>query len=337
MEQQFKYYYCRRPHVVVVGAGASRAVMGDLCPTMDEAIGKVGLDNILSGVSLHTKSRNLEAVYSELYNRGEECMEARKEMEDILFAYFKHVTLPVEPTIYDQLLLSLTSKDCVASFNWDGLLIEAYNRVNKITKDLPRMLFLHGNVAAGVCEECKTFGPIVNKCPKCNKEFSQVPLLYPVEHKNYTDNIFIRDQWIVFEDYLERAGMLTVFGYSAPKSDVEASEIMKKAYFKNGIVHQLDRMEIIERPGIVYDEISDTWKYFFEKLGRDYDVVDSFYKSTLGEAPRRSLQYLYKRYIEEGWWNLPSIHLEPSITFSELRQMINPLLIREENNDYEVV
>ena len=280
MEQQFKYNYCRRPHVVLVGAGASRAVMGDLCPTMDEVIGKVGFDNILSGVSLHTKSRNLEAVYSELYNRGEECKDIREKIEHCLFDYFKQVSLPLEPTVYDQLLLSLTSKDCVASFNWDGLLIEAYNRVNKITKDLPEMLFLHGNVAAGVCEECKTFGPIVNKCPKCNNHFSQVSLLYPVEHKNYTDNLFIRDQWNVFKDYMERAGMLTDFGYSAHKSDVEASEIMKKAYFKNGIVHQLDRMEIIERPGIVEEEISDTWKFFFDKIGRHYEVVDSFYKST---------------------------------------------------------
>ncbi len=47
MKKNLKDLYCQRPHVVIVGAGASRAVMGKSCPTMNEAIEQVGLEGIL--------------------------------------------------------------------------------------------------------------------------------------------------------------------------------------------------------------------------------------------------------------------------------------------------
>lgn len=52
MNNDFEEIYCRRPHVVIVGAGASKAVMGKLCPTMNEAIEQVGLNNLLKGITL---------------------------------------------------------------------------------------------------------------------------------------------------------------------------------------------------------------------------------------------------------------------------------------------
>lgn len=80
-EEKLKDLYCQRPHVVIVGAGASRAVMGKSCPTMNEAIEQVGLDRILEGFMLETKSKNLEDIYSELFRRGDECKNARIAME----------------------------------------------------------------------------------------------------------------------------------------------------------------------------------------------------------------------------------------------------------------
>ena len=64
MKKNLKDLYCQRPHVVKVGAGASRAVMGKSCPTMNEAIEQVGLDRILEGFMLETKSKNLEGFSS---------------------------------------------------------------------------------------------------------------------------------------------------------------------------------------------------------------------------------------------------------------------------------
>lgn len=88
MKKNLKDLYCQRPHVVIVGAGASRAVMGKSCPTMNEAIEQVGLDRILEGFMLETKSKNLEDIYSELFRRGDECKNARIAMEKKLYEYF---------------------------------------------------------------------------------------------------------------------------------------------------------------------------------------------------------------------------------------------------------
>jgi hypothetical protein len=43
--------------------------------------------------------------------------------------YFAQLELPVEPTIYDALLLSLRDKDAVFTFNWDPFLFQAHLRL----------------------------------------------------------------------------------------------------------------------------------------------------------------------------------------------------------------
>ena len=143
-----------------------------------------------------------------------------------------------------------------------------------------------------------TFGLIQNYCRKCGKPYNVVPLLYPVEQKDYNSDIFIRDQWNVAKYYISKAGKVTIFGYSAPSSDKEASEILKAAFSKHDGVHRLDAVEIIERPGFSANEISETWQYFFSLTNYHSDIVDSFYNSSLAQAPRRTLQYQYQQYIK---------------------------------------
>ena len=46
-------------------------------------------------------------------------------MEKKLYEYFSNVQLPSFLTIYDLLILSLTEKDCIVSFNSASLLILA--------------------------------------------------------------------------------------------------------------------------------------------------------------------------------------------------------------------
>lgn len=336
MEKNFFELYCRRPHVVIVGSGASRAVMGKSCPTMNEAIEQIGLDKILKGVKLQTKSNNLEDIYSELYRRGDECHDVRITMEKILYDYFLNVQLPPILTIYDLLILSLTPKDCIISFNWDSLLIQAYNRIAQITRNRPEIFFLHGNVGAGVCKDCMTYGPIQEYCRKCGKPYKRVPLLYPIEQKDYTSDIFIRDQWNVAKDYISRAGKITIFGYSAPSSDKEASEILKAAFSQYDGVHRLDTVEIIERPGFTTNDISDTWQYFFSLTNFHYEIVDSFYKSSLAKAPRRTMQYQYKKFID-GWWDQPKIHFSNRNTFKSVAIILKRLLVNEQRGDFSII
>lgn len=336
MDKDIEEKYCRRPHVVIVGAGASRAVMGEVCPTMNEAIRQVGLDNILQGITLQTKSKNLEVIYSELFRRGDECKEARLAMEKVLYNYFSNIYLPDTLTIYDHLILSLTEKDCIISFNWDSLLIQAYNRVSRITQNRPEILFLHGNVGAGVCESCRTYGPLENYYCRCGKPYKPVPLLYPVDQKDYNSNIFIRDQWHAAEDYIARTGKVTIFGYSAPSSDKDASEILKSAFSKYKGVHRFDAVEIIERPGFKSDEISDTWKYFFSVVNNQKNIVDSFYNSSLANAPRRTILFQYKQFIRE-WWGKPTISFSESDTFESVSSLLKPLLDNEKNGNFCIV
>lgn len=43
--------------------------------------------------------------------------------------------------------------------------------------------------------------------------------------------------------------MVTVFGYSAPKSDVEAAQLLKEAFEKYLPAQRFSHIDIIERPG----------------------------------------------------------------------------------------
>lgn len=336
IDNNLQQLYCKRPHVVIVGAGASRAVMGNQCPTMADAVDVIGLDSILKGVELETASRNIEAIYGELFNREKECEQVRQSLEIALHNYFSKVKLPDEITIYDLLLLSLTKKDCVASFNWDSLLIQAYNRVTEITSNLPRLFFLHGNVGAGFCEPCKRFGPIQNYCPICGQPFTPTPLLYPVEKKDYNSNIFIKDQWNASKDFISRAGKVTIFGYSAPSSDKAASDILKSAFSKFDNIHRFDTVEVIERPDYDSSEISETWKYFFSKTNYHYNITGSFFKSSLAEAPRRTIQYQHRQFIE-GWWGQPSIAFTENHSFESVKEMLQPLFEDEIKGTLSVI
>lgn len=255
VNKKIKDSYCNRPHVVIIGAGASAAALEGKCPTMNNAIEVIDLSKLLQGIQFVTQSKNLEDIYSELYSRGDECKSVRENLEHALYDYFLKVELPKSLNIYDLLVLSLRENDSIISFNWDSLLIQAYNRVTKITTNLPNMFFLHGNVGAGICEECKRYGPIQNRCPKCGRPLKRVPLLYPVAQKNYNSDIFIQDQWRKAQDYISRAGKITIFGYSAPPSDKEASDILKSAFSKYGSEHTFDYIEIIERPGFDFSKI----------------------------------------------------------------------------------
>ncbi|NLA25845.1 MAG: hypothetical protein GX878_00460, partial [Firmicutes bacterium] len=139
----------KRLHVALLGAGASIAAIpegdknGKETSVMLNFIDKLDMNDILYGVPLNTKSNNLEDIYSELVSL-EKYKKVRLELEARIYDYFSSLEIPDEPSVYDFLILSLTSKDLIATFNWDPLLLQAYQRVNKLTKNLPELAFLHG-------------------------------------------------------------------------------------------------------------------------------------------------------------------------------------------------
>lgn len=94
--------------------------------------------------------------------------------------------------------------------------------------------------------------------------------------------------------------MFTIFGYSAPKTDVEAVGLLKEAW---GTVEErrMEQTEIIDRPGSDHEALRETWSPFIHT--HHFDIFESFFDSWVAYHPRRTgeaylSQYLDARFIE---------------------------------------
>lgn len=282
-----------RAHTVILGAGATIAAIpkgdknGKRSSVMSGLIEKLHLEDVLSGIDLKTKSDNLEDIYSELHTRPE-CHEALVELEKRLYDYFASLELPESPTVYDFLILSLTSKDVIATFNWDPLLMQAYVRCRMITDNLPHIFCLHGNVGMGYCSEHREFGTTDAVCPVCGKVLPPTKLLYPVKEKDYNSDDYIKGCWDATEYIIENSYMLTIFGYSAPSSDQAAVELLKKAWgnLENRQLEEVSVIDIIDE-----DEMLKKWDQFI--YSHHYRYPNDFFHSYLGMFPRRSCEMVF--------------------------------------------
>ncbi len=288
----------KRPHLVIIGAGASFAALPDgdkngrKLPLMKNFVEILNLHELLKSIKVEDVNINFEEIYNDLVE-SKKYPEIIKEIEQRIYDYFDSIEILEKPTIYDFMLLSLRSKDVIASFNWDPLLLQAYFRCSRITEKLPKILFLHGNVLAGVCEDCKRGGLLHIPCPNCNKKFSPTKLLYPVKQKDYENNMFIRDQWNVVKQYWAQAFSVTVFGYSAPVSDAGAIKLFSDGWGDKE-KRALEQIEIINTRS--EDEILKSWDKFIHT--HHYSIHRSFFDSTLAKFPRRSNEAFWDMHME---------------------------------------
>lgn len=296
----------KKPHVVILGAGATRAAFpkgdrnGKRVPLMCDFIETLKLESIIMKYNKElTKVDNFELFFSDLF------LDARnkaliEELEKTIRGYFCNLILPAHPTLYDHLILSLREKDVIATFNWDPFLWQAgiriYNQY-QITDKLPKIFFLHGNVA--IC-----FDPIEKRKQDISLYNSQknkiCKLLYPIRQKNYQQDNFILQEWKAVQRYLSEANILTIFGYSAPKIDQEAIELLQ-AGWGNEDERKLEQIEIIDLKS--KSELSMTWKSFIHS--HHYTVENDFYRSFIAKYPRRSVeamnrQNLYSEFLDGG-------------------------------------
>src|SRR4030042_2784875 len=122
-----------RPHVVILGAGASRAALpsgdanGKPLPLMADLIELLNLNDLLDRTNMPYSDRNFEDVYAEIH-ANDSFTAIRHELESRIYDYFDCLKLPLQPTIYDYLVLSLREKDVIATFNWDPFLFQAFQR-----------------------------------------------------------------------------------------------------------------------------------------------------------------------------------------------------------------
>ncbi len=294
-----------RPHVVLLGAGASKAAFpygdadGRVVPLMDDLAQVVpGLDRVLADAGIDS-SRNFEEVYSGLVEAG--VNDTARSVEKLVQEYFSSLRMPSKSTLYDHLLLSLRSKDAMFTFNWDPFLFDAYERNRALA--LPQLYFLHGNVRVGCCNRHRLWGPQSAVCPLCSTPFEPLPLLYPVRNKRYSDSgDYMNAQWENARGYFRNALIFTVFGYSAPSSDAEAMRLLNSAWDERGD-RLVEHVEIIDRPNLESDEsqqIQNRWQSFVHY----HHVImwGSFEESLLSRFPRRTCE----SFIQASTRGLPS-------------------------------
>ena len=317
-----------RAHTVILGAGATIAAIpkgdkyGRESSVMNGLIKKLHLEDILSKVELKTASDNLEDIYSELYSRPE-CKEVLSILEQRLYDYFSSLQLPDEPTVYDLLILSLTKKDVIATFNWDPLLLQAYVRCHDLTDNLPHILCLHGNIAMGYCKEHKEYGSTDAICPVCHKFLAPTKLLYPVADKDYEKDDYIKGCWHATEWIIENSYMLTIFGYSAPSSDKKAVSLLKKAW---GDLEDRDLEEVSVIDIIDEDAMLEKWSDFI--YTHHYRYTNYFYNSYLGMFPRRTCETIFATFQLNVWADNQK-GFKPGMSWDEVRDKISPLIKEE--------
>jgi hypothetical protein len=322
-----------RPHVVILGAGASVAAFpegdtnGKGLPTMENLVDVVGLQQILDDFGIDYQDKNFEALYSEIHKTNPQST-ILSHIEEAVHNYFAGLQLPGKPTLYDHLLFSLRPKDIVATFNWDPFLYDAWER-NRYRVPLPDIAHLHGNVRIGYCTEHQIQGKNDMYCPECRKKFTPSRLLYPVATKNYSDDSFISGEWKLIEHGLREAFAITVFGYGAPRTDKDAVKLMEKAW-KEKSNRQIETSEFIDIKESAV--IREQWKAFI--YSHHYLHFKNFYESWIPNHSRRSCEALYVptilgRFVE-------GYPLPRELGFDDLLSWLEPLIKAEQQLTKEV-
>lgn len=287
------------PHVVIIGAGASKAACpidknGNSVPLLKNILEVLDVENLLQQYGFHTKDiDDFESFYSKLYGKSQ-FHSLCQELENKVYDYFSALEIPDEINLYDYLILSLTEKDLIISFNWDPFLLQAYRRNIKIG-NLPQLAFPHGNVGVGICNDCKQKGYYGYDCPKCYSPFQRMPLLYPTGEKDYEKDPVIKNEWAMARAYLNQAAGLTIFGYGAPISDIAAITLLKDALTISN-TKEICPVTIINLLS-AKDEQLNKWNDFYDSTMISY--VENFQDTMLWENPRVSLETLFDARLQQ--------------------------------------
>ena len=316
----------QRPHVVILGAGASLAAFpnGDgnrkKLPLINNLAEFLGINDLLERYSITSAGKDFEELYSDLVFEGKHD-EAVIEIKHRVQEYFGSLSLPETPTLYDYLILSLRPKDYIATFNWDPFLFRSCARHYE-RAPLPKILFLHGTVAVGYCETDMMKGALGSSCLKCGKLYTESKLLFPVKQKDYNSDPFMRAEWDTLKHRLKSASMVTVFGYSAPKTDVEAIDLLKEGWGANRD-RDLEQIEVIDIKS--EDDLLITWDEFIHTHHDQF--ADNFYDSWIANHPRRTCEAMWNQLMECQF--LENNPIPRDLNFDGLMKWYEPLLQAE--------
>ena len=321
-----------RPHVVILGAGASLAAFqngdrnGRRLPVIKNFVDVLGLTDLLVDHGLNPPFDDFESLYSDIALDASKAT-LRQEIERRVYDYFAALELPDTPTLYDHLILSLRPKDVIATFNWDPFLWQAAARNFKFGK-VPTLLFLHGNVAIGYCPHCKVVLRRGQHCNTCGRVVVPSPLLYPIKQKNYQSDPAIANHWKRLEAALKSAWTITLFGYGAPKTDVEAIKLMKTAWGDKE-ARNLEETEIIDIRS--EDDLTSVWSPFIHS--HHYSISKSFYDSYMAKHPRRSGEALWQCLMEARF--IEGADFPKDKDFDSLYDWLKPKIEAESKDETE--
>lgn len=339
IEEGIRRVYRGGRHVVILGAGASIASCihnteknGLQLPSMLNLIDVVGLKDIVDGLPKKLRSPNFEILFSNLY-KEDPLSEYIVEIESRVFDYFSSIELPNTPTIYDYLVLSMRSKDHIATFNWDPFLYQAFCRNSSFTKNLPHMSFLHGNASIGYNEELNQSGPANYFADQdCTQKFEPTKLLYPIGKKNYNSDTYIKQQWIDTQNIVghKSTKIFTIFGYGAPTTDKEAVDLLSKSWGSK----ESRSMEQVEMINVEAEaDCTKKWKQFIHS--HHYDYFTNYFESRLAKFPRRTFeQYCHQfkpRTVSEAFQQ-PNPIPHNFRTLEEMWEWFHPLIEAEKTS-----
>jgi hypothetical protein len=260
---------------------------------MDDLIALLKIGKLIRE-SGHDTNQNFEAVYSALHKAGNNAV--LDELDGVIREHFGRLRLPEKPTLYDCLILALRPKDAIVTFNWDPLICQAFKRWRHLGNVLPEVFFLHGNVDIGIDLEKKVSGFLSDE-PYPGRKLSATPLLYPIEQKNYNSDPFVADQWQKASDWMSEAYYATIYGYSAPSSDVEARKLLLKAWTENP-TRELAQFSIVDIRDA--NEVEKAWSDFIVRTHGG--ASDSFDYNILKRHPRRSCEAFAFATLQQAPW-----------------------------------
>ena len=112
--------------------------------------------------------------------------------------------------------------------------MQAYVRCHDITTNLSSYIMFTRECSNGLL--LRTSRIWNDKCCMSNlqKIIASYKIIVPDKNKSYTDDAYIKGCWEAVEQSIEESYMLTIFGYGAPASDVEAVKLLKKSLGQSG-------------------------------------------------------------------------------------------------------
>lgn len=229
---------------------------------------------------------------------------------------YARLELPEEFTILDRLVLSLTSNDAIVSFNWDDLVIQAYQRMSDYVPEemLPILAFPHGNAQTVYNNKHYTSKRIVT-----SPGWFDSPLNMPVDEIDYKSDVFINSQWHILDFFMRNAQMITFFGYRGPDSDEQDLKHLDELFAKNEIC---DKIEIIDKDQESAVEVAKRLERFKMQPNWLYPCAD-FWHSTIAKYPRRTLSVLDN-------WNYSVRTSAKEESLAEFLKHIGPLIEEEQ-------